>query len=74
LEEVELEYKDDSVLVIEPRDAAVMGTMRGLGASSSAPKARKRAADGDTTQEEEAKRARVEQHLGMVSAADPPSG
>lgn len=74
MEEVESEYEDDSMLVIEPRDAAVTGTMRGPGASSSAPKARKCAADGDTVQEEEAKQARVEQRLGMVSAADPPSG
>jgi hypothetical protein len=72
--EVESEYEDDSVFVIEPCDAAVTGIMKGLGASFSAPEARKHAVDGGMAQEEEAKQARVEQRLETASAADPPSG
>jgi hypothetical protein len=42
-EEVEL---DDSVFVIRPHDTAASRIMKDPGASSNAPKARKRAADG----------------------------
>jgi hypothetical protein len=72
-EEVESEYEDDSVFVMEPHDAAVTGTTWGPRASSNTPEARKSAADGDTAQEE-LKRARVEQHSEAASTADPPSG
>jgi hypothetical protein len=59
--EVESEYEDVSVFVIEPLGATATGTSRGPGVSSNAPEARKHAAEGDAVQEEEAKRARVEQ-------------
>jgi hypothetical protein len=38
--EVESEYEDDTVFVIEPCYARAMGTMKGPGVSSSAPKAK----------------------------------
>jgi hypothetical protein len=60
------------MFVIEPRDAAMTGIMKGPGASSSAPEARKHAADGGTAREE-AKRARMEQRSETASAADLPS-
>jgi hypothetical protein len=71
---VESEYKDDSVFMIEPRGCHSDGIMKGPRASSCAPEARKRAADGGMTQEEEAKRARVEQRTETTSLVDPPSG
>jgi hypothetical protein len=38
---VESEYEDDSVFVIEPSDAAMIGIMKGPGASSSTPQGKK---------------------------------
>jgi hypothetical protein len=57
-EESEKAESDDSVFVVGPRDTAASGNKKAPGASSSAPKARKRVADGGAMQEEEAKRAR----------------
>jgi hypothetical protein len=59
-EEMESDYEDDSVFVTEPHDVVMIGITKGPRVSSSAPEARKRAANGGTAQEEEAKRARVE--------------
>jgi hypothetical protein len=68
---VESEYEDDSVFVIEPRDAAMTGIMKGPRESFNAPEARKRAVDGGMVQKEKVKWARVEQRSEMMSVADP---
>jgi hypothetical protein len=69
-EDEDSEYEDLSPFVVEPRDAAAMGTTEGPGASSSAPEASKRATDKDTMREEEAKWALVEQRSKVPQGAN----
>jgi hypothetical protein len=57
LEGVESEYEDASTFMVQPHDSIASRAVEDPGASSSGPKARKRAADEDMMQAEEAKRA-----------------